>query len=131
VGIRDRRVRASQDGAVAVEMAIIAPVLVLLLVGIIEFGFAFNAQLSLTQAVREGVRVGAIGDDLTEGAMVARMNEAYIGLQGGSLSGSGTPCTAGDMDASAELTGSLAYTTPIGSFGPFNLQARAVMRCGG
>ena len=52
--------RASERGAVAVEFAILAPVLVMLLLGIMEFGRAYNAQISLTNAAREGVRVMAI-----------------------------------------------------------------------
>ena len=54
--------RASERGAVAVEFAILAPVLVMLLLGIMEFGRAYNAQTSLTNAAREGVRVMAIAN---------------------------------------------------------------------
>ena len=52
--------RASERGAVAVEFAILAPVLVMLLLGIMEFSRAYNAQASLSAAAREGVRVMAI-----------------------------------------------------------------------
>jgi len=122
---------AREQGAAAVEMALILPVLLIVVFGIIEFGFVFNAQISLTQAVREGVRVGAIGDDLTAANMVGRMEEAYSGIGGGTLSGVGTPCVPGDTDESARLVGNLDFTTPITRFGPFTLQAEAVMRCGG
>ena len=37
------------------------PILVLLLFGIIEFGMAYNAQLNLTLAAREGARMAAVG----------------------------------------------------------------------
>jgi hypothetical protein len=126
------RARAcSEHGAAAVEMALVLPILLILVFGLIEFGFAFNAQISLTQAVREGVRVGAIGDDLSEGAMLGRMQEAYFGIGGDVPTGEGIPCDEDDTDGQAELVGRLAYTTPIGNFGPFNLEAEAVMRCGG
>jgi hypothetical protein len=126
-----RHAHDSEQGAAAVEMALILPLLLTLVFGIIEFGFVFNAQISLTQAVREGVRVGAIGDDMTEANMLGRMEDSYLGIGGGTLSGSGTPCASGDTDGQARLTGRLAYTTPIGRFGPFTLEAEAVMRCGG
>jgi Flp pilus assembly protein TadG len=123
----------SEHGAAAVEMALVLPVLLIVVFGLIEFGFAFNAQIALTQAVREGVRVGAIGDEttMTAGNMIDRMDEAFLGIGGGTLTGTATPCDVDDTEGQAELAGELAYTTPIGNFGPFNLRAEAVMRCGG
>lgn len=127
-----RRVRGDREhGAAAVEMALVLPVLLIVMFGIIEFGFVFNAQISLTQAVREGVRVGSIGDDLSADNMEDRMVEAYTGIGGGALSGVGTPCAEGDTDGQASLVGTLEFTTPISRFGPFTLRSEAVMRCGG
>lgn len=50
----------NERGAAAVEFAIILPLLMTLLLGIIEFGYLFNQQISLTQAAREGAREYAI-----------------------------------------------------------------------
>ncbi|MFU8891665.1 MAG: TadE/TadG family type IV pilus assembly protein [Anaerosomatales bacterium] len=50
----------SSDGASALEFALVAPVLLALLFGMIEFGFAFQAQLAVTHAAREGVRMAAV-----------------------------------------------------------------------
>jgi Flp pilus assembly protein TadG len=47
-------------------MAIVAPLLLLLLLGIIDFGRLLQQQIQLTQAVREGARVGALGGTTTE-----------------------------------------------------------------
>ncbi len=49
------------EGAAAVEFALLLMPLILILGGIIDFGFAFNTQISLTHAAREGVRVEALG----------------------------------------------------------------------
>lgn len=49
----------------AVEFAILLPVFLMLLLGIVEFGLAFNTQITLTQAAREGARVMAVADDAT------------------------------------------------------------------
>jgi len=53
-------------GTVTVEMAIVAPILAVLLFGIIEFGFLFRDVLGLRQAAREGVRIAAAGATTTE-----------------------------------------------------------------
>ncbi len=49
-----------EKGAVAVEFALILPVLLLLLFGIIQFGILFNYYISITHAAREGVRWAAL-----------------------------------------------------------------------
>lgn len=53
----------NQNGATAVEFAIILPVLILVLFGIIEFGLVlFNKQI-ITNASREGARFGIVNRD--------------------------------------------------------------------
>jgi Flp pilus assembly protein TadG len=47
------------DGAALVEFAIIMPVLVMLILGMITGGFALSQKNSMTNAVREGARLGA------------------------------------------------------------------------
>lgn len=55
------RGRASgDDGAQLVEFALIIPILLLLVFGIINFGYAFGQQLSLNQAAREGARKAVV-----------------------------------------------------------------------
>lgn len=46
-------------GQAIVEYAVIVPFLMLLLLGIIEFGFAFSHNITLEYATREGARTGA------------------------------------------------------------------------
>ncbi len=48
-------------GQALVEMAFVLPVIILVLMGIVEFGRIFNAYLVLTNASREGARVAAVG----------------------------------------------------------------------
>jgi Flp pilus assembly pilin Flp len=57
-----RKLSRSERGASALEFALIAPVLVVLLAGFIEFGFIFQAQLAVTHAAREGARLAAVDD---------------------------------------------------------------------
>lgn len=49
----------SQDGAVAVEFALILPVLVMLMFGVITAAMTFSDSLALKNAVREASRFGA------------------------------------------------------------------------
>jgi Flp pilus assembly pilin Flp len=51
----------AERGAAAVEFALILPILILLLFGIVEFSRGFNAYLSVTHAAREGARLASIG----------------------------------------------------------------------
>jgi Flp pilus assembly protein TadG len=66
------------SGAAAVEMALLLPLLLLLLCGIIDFGRGFNAQMQVTQAAREAVRVKALGQN--NQAALDRVNAATGGL---------------------------------------------------
>jgi Flp pilus assembly protein TadG len=50
----------SESGASAVEFALLLPVLMLILFGIIEFGLALYQQAILTNASREGARLGIV-----------------------------------------------------------------------
>jgi Flp pilus assembly protein TadG len=56
--------RGAQDttGAAAVEFALVLPIILLLLFGIIEFGRAWNVRQTLTDAAREGARLAAVGN---------------------------------------------------------------------
>lgn len=47
------------DGANAVEFALVLPILVVLIFGILWGGIALNQKLTITQAAREGARFGA------------------------------------------------------------------------
>jgi len=55
-----RRSRHGDDrGAVAVEAALITPLVLLIVFGIIEFSFAFKDDLAVSAAVRAGARAGS------------------------------------------------------------------------
>ncbi len=53
-------------GGVSVEAALLTPLLITLLFGIIEFGFVFKDLLVIHQAAREGARLAAVGATTTE-----------------------------------------------------------------
>ncbi len=51
---------ADRSGVSAVEFALVAPVLFIILTGIIQFGYAFFVQISMNNAAREGARELAV-----------------------------------------------------------------------
>lgn len=127
--------RASERGAVAVEFAIVAPVLVMLLLGIMEFGRAYNAQASLSAAAREGVRVMAITGKTADATNVAKGAAASLspGLQVTDMH-FGTPCpTTVPPGTSPQTTLTITYslTTLTGIAGPFTLTGKGAMLCVG
>jgi Flp pilus assembly protein TadG len=120
----------NERGSAAVEFAIVLPVLLMLLMGIIEFGHAYNAQLTLTQAAREGVRVMAISNDLAKARSATKNAGAslYPALTDGNMAISPAACTPGTQ-ASVIITYPLSTITGIVS--PITLTGKGVMRCGG
>lgn len=75
-----KRLRFRQEGASAVEFALILPVLVLLLFGIIQFGLTFARVQGMEAAAREGGRLAALGRDVTEAEVIARVEQAAPGF---------------------------------------------------
>ncbi|MDQ4213403.1 pilus assembly protein [Microbacterium capsulatum] len=73
-------------GVAAVEFAILLPVLILLMLGIFEFGRLFNEQVTVTNAAREAARVMAIADD-PSAAAAAAVHAAAPSLNPGLTSG--------------------------------------------
>lgn len=69
------------------EFALVLPLLVLLLFGVIQFGIAFNNYITLTDAVRAGARKGAVARHLTnpEAAVKAQVQAAATDLKPGAL----------------------------------------------
>ena len=64
VQIHSRRSRRhDQRGSALVEFAIASVILLVLLFGIIEYGYVLSFKQGLTQAAAEGARAGAVGTD--------------------------------------------------------------------
>ncbi len=124
--------RRAERGAAAVEFAIILPVLIVLLVGIIEFGRAFQVQATLAAAAREGVRVMALEDDHAAARTAARsaggglnpaLTDANIAVAPASCAGSTGPATV-------TITYRQSFLTGLFGSG-IDLSAEGVMRCNG
>lgn len=122
-------IRRLEAGAALVEFAILLPILLLLILGMVAFSRAYNAQITLTQASREGVRVLAITKDANQ-AITATENVASTSLDISQLTITTTACNSGDPTS---LTAAYPFTLDIPFWGIANidLSATGVMRCGG
>lgn len=128
-----RRHAVGERGAVAVEFALIVPVLVLMIVGMIEFARAYNVQISLTNAAREAARTMAIHDDpaAARSAGIAAAPSLNPSLSGGQISISPASC-AGSPNGTVKVTINYNLTLITGLFGvQIPLKAVGVMLCGG
>lgn len=110
------------------EFALLLPVLVLLVFGIVEFGRAYNASVTLTHATREGVRELAISRD--PGAAAAVVKSAAPTLDPLRITVVTDSCTPGEPTR-VEATYPFSYSIPLLGDGTVTLRATAVMRCGG
>lgn len=115
-------------GAALVEFSLVLSLLVLITFGIIEFGRAYNAQVTLTHATREGVRVLAITGD--RGRAVEATRDAAPTLAGEGLTVSADICTPG-RPTSVKASYPLTYDIPFFGSQTLVLGSTAVMRCGG
>jgi hypothetical protein len=61
-----RNPNGSSRGQTLVEFALILPIIVILLFGIIDFGLMLNHRITLQHAVREGARYAAVHDGCTD-----------------------------------------------------------------
>jgi Flp pilus assembly protein TadG len=144
--VRRRHKGHFDRGAAAVEMALVMPLLILMVMGIIDFGRIFNGEIQLSQAAREGARVAALGfvlTDVTARTSAALNNPAFQGgavtidvrVVNGSVGDIGTvrvcdPTLTADVDNNyAQVTVTISYHKIL--FGPTVLSQKAVMKCSG
>lgn len=78
---------SSETGAEIVEFAIVLPLLLLVVLGIIDFGFLFQRYEVVTNAAREGARV-AVLPGYEDADVVARVDQY---LTAGGLTGAHDP----------------------------------------
>jgi Flp pilus assembly protein TadG len=79
-----RRVR-SERGAELIELAMVTPILLLVIGGIVDFGFLFRSWQVITNAAREGARVGVLPNytcNANAGSDVVTRVNAYLDSSG-------------------------------------------------
>ncbi len=107
---RHRRCRSRRRrGSAVVEFAVVAPVFVLLVFGMIEYGRMVMVQQILTNSAREGARVGIL-DNSTESDVDTAVNR-YLTAAG--ISGATTTVTP-DPPSSASAGNPVSVQVSVG-----------------
>lgn len=122
--------KTEESGSTAVEFAILLPLLLSLVLGIAEFGRAYNVQIALTNAAREGARSMAISKDQGTARSAAKnaASHLYPALADGNIAISQVGCPA---NAQTTVTVSYNLSTMTGIAGPFVMTGKGTMLCGG
>ncbi len=125
----------TERGAAAVEFALVLPVLIILVLGIAEFGHAFQVQGTLSAAAREGVRLMALQNDPAAARTAVRNAATSLdpGVTNAQIVISPATCptlSAGSTSVRLTVTYPMPYLT--GFFGTgVTLTGTGVMRCNG
>ena len=112
------RVSRDERGATAVEFGLIAPVLLLILAGIVDFGITLNNYLELTDAVRVGARQFAIAGSTTTpmSSATTALKAAAANLTPGSITITykvNTTACATDAACQAALTAAAGQSATV------------------
>jgi Flp pilus assembly protein TadG len=124
----------NKKGQALVELALILPVLLLLIFGIIEFGRVFGTYLLITHGAREGARAAAVGATDAEIFSIVQNRTAPLTLDIAKLDIDITPSESSRYRGDGvEIVVSYPvkiYAPVISSIigDPFNLSAQVIMR---
>lgn len=102
---RKRCNRRSDRGAAMVEFALVLPIFLALVFGVISFGYMLSFRQAISQAAAEGARAAAITppgvtDAIRTSKATAAINDA--------LSGYGITCTSGQLREGSKVVGTCA-----------------------
>lgn len=119
--------RHRDRGAAAVEFALVLPILLTLVLGIIEFSHLYNAQIVITNAAREAARTMAVTNNPATATTAARTAASgyTINVAVGACS-SGAEVVSNVSSSVGLITGSW-----LGLPATFTIQGQGAMRCGG
>ena len=109
------RIRKNERGTALLEAAMTLPILLLIAVGIFEFGRAYQTWQVLTNAAREGARVSIL-PNATSGSVEARVR-SY--MQSGQLPAAATAPVAVNRSASVTVNGAAQAASEITVDYPF------------
>ncbi len=119
-------------GTTIVETAVMAPLLIAAMLGMIEVGYAFMVKQTVTLAAREGARAGALpGGDMSSVQSAADASMAAANLNGYTVTSNITSLGPTDVEVWVEVSIPLDRASFTGSLlggGSFNITSRTTMR---
>ncbi|MEQ1887754.1 MAG: TadE/TadG family type IV pilus assembly protein [Alphaproteobacteria bacterium] len=115
----------SDTGATAVEFAIIAPIFLSFLFGILELGRLILTQGMLTYAVQEGSRYASANVTGTAAQIQSVFTDSFVGIDAAPASVAVTPAAMPDGTTQVMLAATYRFQTlvPLLSSGPIILNA--------
>lgn len=125
-----------ESGQSLVEFALVLPVLLFLIMGVIEFGWILNAQITLTSGAREGARAAVVSTVNREDRAFEAMRSAVESTSGVTLLNDSDyynyyeeEDTVNNIrNAVIEVKGNVRPIIGMFVDNPFEISARAVMR---
>ncbi|MBT2514375.1 TadE/TadG family type IV pilus assembly protein [Arthrobacter sp. ISL-30] len=138
-----KRKPKSEAGAVAVEFALIIPIFLVLVLGIMEFGRAFNIQVSLSEAAREASRYAAVNCPKAEydpadakAAALAAAPSVPLTVSDVNIQYSGSGVCSAVNNVVVTVSYNTSYMTGLPGLVPgmpagLSITSKGVMRCGG
>ena len=126
-----RAILKRKRGQAIVEFALILPVFILILLGIMEFGLVFHQYLIVTAASREGARVAALGG--TDAETVTMVKASAASINTGQLTTTITPAArVKGQTVSVQVTNPVTIRAPliaqIFPQNPFPVSGTTIMR---
>lgn len=126
----------AESGQSLVEFALVIPVLLLFILGILEFGWLLNAKITLTGGAREGARAAVVSTVNRNTRAFNAAKESVEGVSGITLINDSNHYKYYEVEdtvnnvrnAVVEITGNVKPLIGVFVNDPFQINAKAVMR---
>jgi Flp pilus assembly protein TadG len=105
------RLFLDRRGAGAIEFALTAPVLLIMIIGMAQIGILFEANAGLQHALGEAARYATIYPTPDETAIKAKVNAKKFGLRTSGITG--PTVTPGTNSGAAYVDISMSYSVPL------------------
>lgn len=119
-----------ERGAATVEFAMVLPILLALLLGVVEIGQGWDAKLTLTQAVRQGARTAALGGTEAEARSAVASAADDLSASRLSITAPDGPCTE-PSTVTVRATYRYTFEVPLLPAHDITFSSTSAMRCGG
>lgn len=121
---------SGERGATAIEVAIIFPLFLMLVFGLMWFGIGVSSKIGLGRAAREGARHLAITGDVAEAEQVARNAGGIADANEMTFTSTACPDPAAESDrAVMTLTYPFEYTIPLFGTRTVTMTSSSVAKC--
>ncbi len=110
---RCRSKQASRrHGAATVEFAVVAPVFLIMIIGVMEVGRGIVVQQLLTNASREGARIGSYDSTMTTSTVSTAVNSylSNVGITGATTTVTPDPPSGASDGQSVSVTVSIPFS---------------------